>query len=78
MVTGGNFMKKERNTMYFIIEEIASEQSIYTYQGSCVFDEFLEFYAFLNVFGISAVGQEEKSEHHYLKPDKALEMVEIL
>ena len=57
-----SFQKKKKNGMIFIIEEIQSTESIYTYQGSCVFDELLEFYSFLNIYGVSKCEQEEKSE----------------
>jgi len=42
--------------MIFIIEEIEQEESVYSYQGSCVFDELLEYYSFINVFGVGSVG----------------------
>lgn len=38
--------------MIFYIEEESDERSIYSYQSSCIFDELLEFYAFLNVWAV--------------------------
>ena len=51
-ILAGGFTKKNKNGMIFIIEEVHHDESIYTYQGSCVFDEMLEFYSFLNIFAV--------------------------
>jgi len=64
--------------MIFIIEEVDRSESIYSYQGSCVFDELLEYYAFLNVWAVSSVGQEDKAEGYYYKHDAAAELAELL
>jgi hypothetical protein len=38
--------------MIFFIEEQEDKDAIYSYQSSCIFDELLEFYAFMNVWAI--------------------------
>lgn len=38
--------------MIFFIEEQEEKDAIYSYQSSCIFDELLEFYAFMNVWAI--------------------------
>lgn len=77
-VIASEYLKKSRNKMIFVIEEIEDEQSRYSYQGSLIFDKLLEFYAFLNVWAVSPVKQEEKSEQYFYKPDKAAELEHLL
>lgn len=55
-IINGPFIKKQKNRMIFELEEIELERSIYSYQGSAIFDEFLEFFAFLNVWSVNEVG----------------------
>ena len=54
-VVGDAYQKKARNKMIFVLEEVRPEASVYSYQGSAVFDELLEYYAFWNVWAVSPV-----------------------
>ena len=60
--------------MKFQIEEISFEESVYSYWSSCVFDELLEFYCFLNIWAVSLVEAEETIEKFYYKPKRAIEL----
>ena len=64
--------------MIFVLEEVRPEASVYSYQGSAVFDELLEYYAFLNVWAVSPVGQDDKAESWYFKHDAASDLEEPL
>ena len=41
--------------MVFYIEEVPYDRTVYTYKSGCIFDELLEFYAFLNVWAVIKV-----------------------
>ena len=45
--------------MIFYIEEVNARESIYSYQCGCMFDELLEFYCFLNQFGVAKTDAEQ-------------------
>jgi hypothetical protein len=78
-VVGEAYQKKARNKMIFVLEEVPAADSVYSYQGSAVFDELLEYYAFLNVWAVSPVGQDtDKAEAWYYKHDAAAELEEPL
>ena len=53
--------------MIFYIEEVDTKESIYSYQTACMFDELLEFYCFLNQFGVVRDDNEDHSENFYFK-----------
>jgi len=59
--------------MIFILEEVKFEDRIYSYQSSCIFDELLEFYSFLNVWAVNENEQIDTVEKYYYKHDKAVE-----
>lgn len=59
--------------MIFIIEEVSFENSLQSYQSSCIFDEMLEFYSFLNVWAVHENEQFDQLEKYYYKHDKAVE-----
>jgi hypothetical protein len=64
--------------MIFEIEEVEQAKSIFSYQGSLIFDKLLRFYAFLNVWAVSLVKQAEKSEETYYQHERATESAELL
>lgn len=64
--------------MIFQIEEVDQEQTLYTYKSGCIFDELLEFYAFLNVWGVSFIEGEETTEKYYLNHEKAIDLTDEL
>lgn len=45
--------------MIFYIEEVETQDSIYSYQCACMFDELLEFYCFLNQFGVAKLDNDD-------------------
>ena len=53
--------------MIFYIEEVNTQDSIYSYQCACMFDELLEFYCLMNQFGVAKVEQEDTQEKFYFK-----------
>ena len=73
-----HFQKTEKRRMIFYIEEVQFEEAIYSYQSSCIFDELLEFYAFLNVWAVSYVEAEEPVERYYYKPKRAIDLSDEL
>ena len=66
--------------MLFYIEELDYEKSVYTYKSGCIFDELLEFYAFLNVWAVTEVkdvkGVEESSEEFFYNADKGIDLTD--
>ena len=64
--------------MIFFIEEVPPEQSLQSYQSSCIFDELLEFYAFLNVWAVAVNEMGDQVEQFYYKHDQAIEHSEEL
>ena len=56
--------------MIFYIEEVNTQDSIYSYQCACMFDELLEFYCLMNQFGVAKVEQEDTQEKFYFKHAK--------
>ena len=58
-VINHRFQDKNKEKMIFYIEEESDERSIYSYQSSCIFDELLEFYAFMNVWAIRAQNDDD-------------------
>lgn len=63
-----------KEKMMFYIEEIQEEEALYAYKGNCVFDELLEFYAFLNVWAVSEVELDDTSELYFYDSDKAIDL----
>jgi len=61
-IASGDFQKQEKNKMIFYIEEVETQDSIYSYQCACMFDELLEFYCFLNQYGVSKVDIDDHQE----------------
>ena len=55
-------------------EEIQEDEALYAYKGNCVFDELLEFYAFLNVWAVSEVELDDTSELYFYDSDKAIDL----
>ena len=51
---------------------------MYAYWSSCVFDELLEFYCFLNIWAVSIVEMEDTVERFYYKPKRAIELSDDL
>ena len=71
-VINHRFQDKNKHKMIFYIEEESDERSIYSYQSSCIFDELLEFYAFLNVWAVRArqdVDTPREQEYCYSPDD---------
>jgi len=64
--------------MLFRIEEVSEEEALYTYKSGCIFDELLEFYAFLNVWAVSVVEQDDSIEKYYLNHEKAIDLTDEL
>ena len=63
--------------MIFYIEEVGYEKSVYTYKSGQIFDELLEFYAFLNVWAVTEVQEvEEASENFFYNPEKAIDLTD--
>jgi hypothetical protein len=54
--------------MVFVIEEVNEKVAIQSYQSSCIFDELLEYYCFMNQWGVCKVEHDETSEKFFLKP----------
>jgi hypothetical protein len=72
------FQKIEKQKMMFQIEEVPFEQSIQAYQSSQIFDEMLEYYAFLNCWGVAPNEQHDQVEKFYIKHDLANEQTDDL
>ena len=64
--------------MVFVIEEVNEQEAIKSYQSSCMFDELLEYYCFLNQWGVQPVEHEDMLEQFFLKPQKAVELKDLL
>jgi hypothetical protein len=73
-----HYQKTDKQRMIFFLEEVQFEEAIYSYQSSCIFDELLEFYAFLNVWAVSYVEAEEPVERYYYKPKRAIDLSDEL
>jgi hypothetical protein len=59
--------------MIFVVEEVAQEESIFSYQGSIIFDKLHEFYCFLNMWAVSKIGSDDKVESYFYYQDSAVE-----
>lgn len=75
VIVSHDYQKKKKNNMLFQIEIVKQRESIYSYQSSSIFDELLEFYAFMNLWAVSPMNQEEKTEQFYLNHLKAQELI---
>jgi hypothetical protein len=64
--------------MVFVIEEVNEKEAIQSYQSSCMFDELLEYYCFLNQWGVHKIEHEDTFEKYFLKPQKAVELKDVL
>ena len=63
--------------MVFFIEEVPPEGSSYAYKCGCIFDELLEFYAFLNVWAIVTVeGIDDPAEKYFYDDRRAIELAD--
>ena len=60
--------------MIFYIEEVSDQDAIYSYQCSCIFDELIEFYAFLTQCAVEKVPNEESTEKFFYKHATAVEL----
>ena len=61
--------------MFFHIEEVPYPRTVYAYKSGCIFDELLEFYAFLNVWAVSPVsGLDEPTERFFYDNEKAIDL----
>lgn len=68
------FQKQNKHKMIFYIEEVSDQDAIYSYQCSCIFDELLEFYAFMTQFAVEKVQNDDSTEKYYYKHAKAVEL----
>lgn len=67
------FQKIEKFRMMFEVEEVELEKARQAYQSSYVFDEMLEYYAFLNCWAVAPIDMAtEAAEHYYYKHDLAV------
>ena len=57
----------------FYIEEVSEDEALYAYKSNCIYDELLEFYAFLNVWAVKDVGDREMIEEYYLDNDSVID-----
>jgi hypothetical protein len=64
--------------MIFEIDEVPFEQAIQAYQSSYVFDELLEYYAYLNSWSVHLNEQHDQIEKYYYKHDLAIELTDDL
>ena len=62
-----------KQKMFFFLEEIPEEEAIYAYKGNCVFDELLEFYAYLNCWAVKEVEMDDTSELYFYDSDTAID-----
>jgi len=63
--------------MVFFIEEVLPEGSTYAYKCGCIFDELLEFYAFLNVWAVVEVdGIDDPAEKFFYDDRRAIELAD--
>ena len=67
------YQKKDKLRMIFNIEEVRHEDSIQSYESNCIFDEMLEFYAFMNVWAVEENEMADQVENYYYKHDKAID-----
>ena len=72
------FQKVDKQKMIFFIEEVPFENSTQSYQSSCIFNEILEFYSFLNLWAVSPNEQQEQAEKYYYHHDKAVDETDEL
>jgi hypothetical protein len=67
------FQKIEKFRMMFEVEEVDLEKARQAYQSSYIFDEMLEYYAFLNCWAAAPIDMAtEAAEQHYYKHDLAV------
>lgn len=65
--------------MVFYIEEVPYDRTVYTYKSGCIFDELLEFYAFLNVWAVIKVTEvDEPSEKFKYDNERAIDLSDEL
>jgi hypothetical protein len=65
--------------MVFYIEEVSPDGSNYAYKCGQIFDELLEFYAFLNVWAVVPVdGIDDPAEKYFFDDKKAIEEADEL
>lgn len=67
------FSGQLKQKMLFFLEEIPEGEAKYAYQGNCIYDELLEFYAFLNVWAVKEVEFDDTSERYYFDHDSAID-----
>lgn len=77
-VINHTYCSEMKQKMMFHIEEIQEEEALYAYKGNCIFDELLEFYAFLNVWAVSEVELDDTSELYFYDSDKAIDLSDEL
>lgn len=66
-----------KHKMIFFIEEVDYEKSVYTYKSGCIFDELLEFYAFLNVWAVTEVKEvEDPSEKYFYNAERGIDLTD--
>lgn len=73
-----DYADQNKKKMTFIIEEESFAHSVYAYKSSRIFDEMLEYYAFLNTWAVTEVDGEDTTEVWYLNHDKAIEISDEL
>jgi hypothetical protein len=65
--------------MIFFIESIDDDKAKNAYNSNCIFDEILEFYAFLNVWSVSEVEDiEEPSERFFYDHKNSIDLADEL
>lgn len=70
-----SYQNKAKQKMFFYIEEVPQPRTVYAYKAGCIFDELLEFYAFLNVWAVSPVsGLDEPTERFFYDNEKAIDL----
>jgi hypothetical protein len=54
-------------------------RTVYAYKSGCIFDELLEFYAFLNVWAVSTVVDlDEPTEKYHYDNERAMDLSDEL
>lgn len=65
--------------MIFYIEEVPYDRTVYAYKSGCIFDELLEFYAFMNVWAVSHVTTvDEPTERFHYDNERAIDLSDEL
>mmetsp|Transcript_30174 Transcript_30174/g.46106 ORF Transcript_30174/g.46106 Transcript_30174/m.46106 type:complete len:580 (-) Transcript_30174:7543-9282(-) len=77
-VINHEYQSKQKQRMLFYIEEVKPEDSIYSYQANCIFDELLEFFSFINIWGVKPIGMEETTEKYYYDNDLGIDTSDFL